>query len=132
MELLKTCARWVAFLPVAFVAAWLAWILSKFFNTMYTGGIWLLPNFVERGAIEALASGVMGAAFVYAGAITAPAHRTKVAYFLSALGLAIMGTSVYFAVLVSNYWAIWGAAWAILGLVAITAAAATGELQLSK
>ena len=53
MEQLKIGARWVAFLPVAFVAAWLAWVLSKFVNSM-TGG-WLHPV-VERGAIVALAS----------------------------------------------------------------------------
>jgi hypothetical protein len=98
MELLNICARWVAFLPVAFVAAWLAWILSKFFNGWYTGGMWLLPAFVERGAVDALASASMGAAF---------------------------------AVSVSDYWAIWSCAWAMLGLVAITVAAATGELQLA-
>jgi len=87
MKQLKIGARWVAFLPVAFVAAWLAWVLSKFVNSM-TGG-WLHPV-VERGAIVALASATMGAAFVFAGAKTAPAYRTMVAYFLGVLGLVIM------------------------------------------
>ena len=68
----------------------------------------------------------MGAAFVYAGAKTAPAYRTMVAYFLGVLGLVIMGAFIYFAVLAIDYWAIWGGAWTVLGLAAITCAAAIG------
>jgi hypothetical protein len=83
MEQLKIGARWVAFLPIAFLAAWLAWVLSKFVNSM-TGG-WLHPV-VERGAIVALASATMGAAFVYVGAKIAPAYRTTVAISSGFLG----------------------------------------------
>jgi len=73
----------------------------------------------------------MGAAFVYAGAKTAPAYRTMVAYFLGVLGLVIMGAFIYFAVLAIDYWAIWGGAWTVLGLAAVTCAAAIGELEVT-
>jgi len=68
---------------------------------------------------------------VYAGAKTAPAYRTMVAYFLGILGLVIMGAFIYFAVLAIDYSAIWGGAWNVLGLAAITCAAAIGELELT-
>jgi hypothetical protein len=130
MEQLKSFARWLAFLPAAFLGAWAAWILSKAFNGTYIESSWFIPQVVARGAVDALASAATGAAFVYAGAKTAPAQQLTVAYFLGTLGLVIVAVCEYYAVLMSDYWAIWGGAWMLLGLIGVTGAASTGELQL--
>jgi hypothetical protein len=66
--------RWILFLPGAFLAAYLTWLIIVFLNrwaAFMSGGDpdWI----VSKVFIEVVSHGAMGAVFVYAGSRIAPA-----------------------------------------------------------
>ena len=84
--------RWIVFLPIAFFAAWLGWILINVlgrFSLSFVG--FDADSFLGQYYFNSAGSVAMGAAFVYIGAIIAPSHQKNVAYALAGLGLVIGG-----------------------------------------
>lgn len=98
--------RWLGFIPGAFLAAWLAWLLIFFGNklSMWTMGI-NSDGFLFRLFIEIISNGFMGAAFVYAGSRIAPDSRKMVAYVLAVIAVLIAGFIAFPAIAYQNWWA---------------------------
>ncbi|MBU2496168.1 MAG: hypothetical protein KJ935_06710 [Candidatus Omnitrophica bacterium] len=122
--------RWIAFLPSALVTAWLSWFVVALLNRI-TMAMWLDPNsFLSKVFIEFISHAVMGAAFVYVGAKIAPVHNKIIAYALAGIGLIAAGFMLSFAIMVANYWAIWGDVSLILGCGVTAYSVVTGETDL--
>lgn len=67
-------------MPVALLAAWLAWLVVAFLNKVTVGMRGIDPDsFLSRAFVEFISHAVMGAAFVYVGAKVAPMHHKVVA-----------------------------------------------------
>lgn len=123
--------RWVAFLPAALLAAWVAWLLVMLGNRLTMGMQGINPDsFLSRAFIEFISHAAMGAAFVYAGAKVAPAHHRIVAYVLAGLGLVAAGFLLFPAFMVANYWAIWAGISLAIGVGATAYSVSTGEVEL--
>lgn len=102
--------RWIAFLPVAFASAWLAWIV------MNVLGRWSLTFAgVEAGSFFDLvfqtttAHAVMGGVFVVIGTKIAPTHRRVVIFILAGIAVLLSGASVFAGAVVQDWWAMAGA-----------------------
>lgn len=123
--------RWITFLPGAFLTAWLAWFLVALLNriTMGMQGI-DLNSFLSRIYIEFISHAVMGAAFVYVGAKVAPLHNKIIAYVLAGVGLIAFGFMLFPAIMVTNYWAIWGGVSLIFGCSVTAYSVFAGETFL--
>ena len=123
--------RWVAFLPAALLAAWLAWLLVMFGNRLTMGMQGINPDsFLSRAFIEFISNAAMGAAFVYGGAKVAPAHHRVVAYVLAGFGLVAAGFLLFPAFMVSDYWAIWGGISLVFSVGVTAYSVSTGEVEL--
>jgi hypothetical protein len=123
--------RWIAFLPGAFITAWLAWFLVALLNRITMGMSGIDPNsFISRFFIEFISHTVMGAAFVYVGAKVAPHHKKIIAYILAGIGLIAAGFMLFPAIMVANYWAIWGGVSLILGCGVTAYSVFVGETDL--
>ena len=123
--------RWVAFLPAALLAAWVAWLLVMLGNRLTMGMQGINPDsFLSRTFIEFISHAAMGAAFVYAGAKVAPAHHRIVAYVLAGLGLVAAGFLLFPAFMVANYWAIWAGISLAIGVGATAYSVSIGEVEL--
>jgi hypothetical protein len=123
--------RWIAFLPGAFLTAWLAWFVVALLNRFTMAMSGLDPNsFLSKVFIEFISHAVMGAAFVYVGAKIAPLHNKVVAYALAGIGLIAAGFMIFPAIMVANYWAIWGGVSLIIGCGVTAYSVFTGETDL--
>jgi hypothetical protein len=123
--------RWIAFLPGAFLTAWLAWFVSGLLNRITMAMSGLDPNsFLSKVCIEFISNAVMGAAFVYVGAKIAPLHNKIIAYSLAGIGLIAAGFMLFPAIMVTNYWSIWGGVSLILGCSVTAYSVFTGETDL--
>jgi len=62
--------RWVLFIPVALIAAWITWLIVYYLNQLTLGvrGV-ETDSFLIKFFIESISSAAMGGVFVYAGAI---------------------------------------------------------------
>lgn len=123
--------RWVSFLPVAVIAAWLAWIAVNIAGRFSLGWVGITPDDFQ-GKLYFMTAGhaAMGAAFVYAGAKLAPAHKVIVGFVLGGLGIIIAGFLLYPAMLVLDWWAIWGGICTALGAGAVVWSVHAGEIDL--
>ncbi len=63
-------------------------------------------GFLNKLLIEVISSGVMGAAFVYAGSRIAPSNRKVVVYILAVIAILIAGFLGFPAIIQQNWWAI--------------------------
>lgn len=127
----KVVIRWVSFLPAAVLAAWATWLIVALLNKLTMGMQGIDPNsFLSRVYIEFISHAAMGAAFVYVGAKVAPIHHKIVAYALAAFGLVAAGFMLFTAVMVSNYWAVWGGLSLILGVGVTAYSVNVGDLKL--
>lgn len=65
----KLVFRWIAFLPAALLAAWLAWFVVMLGNKVAVGMQGTDPDsFLARAFNEFISHAALGATFVYAGA----------------------------------------------------------------
>ena len=126
---LKNMLRWIIVLPVAFIAAWLAWRITK--AGMDLQGL-VSDSFLSRVGVEFFSHFAMGIVFIYAGAAIAPSHRTGVAYMLASLGLVLAAFMLFPAFMIADYWAVWaGTSW-IMGLCFVTYSLRIGEVTLER
>jgi len=109
--------RWIAFLPGAFLGAWLAWILINIFGRFSLSSIGIdYDSFLGQLYFNTAGNVFMGLAFVYTGAKIAPSHRIKITYILAGTGLILGGFLLYPLLMVGDLWGIWGAICIILGI----------------
>ena len=65
-------------------------------------------SFFSRLFIDGISQGALGAAAIYAGSFVAPSNKTIVALVLSGLILVSGGFLMFPAVLLSDWWAVYG------------------------
>jgi len=124
-------ARWVLVLPAAFAASWAAYLVVTVLNRLTMGMQGIdADGFLTRIFIEAISSGAMGCAFVFAGAKIAPREQNKVGFGLVAIGLVLAGVMLFPAIWMTNWWAVWSGVSLAAGLVAAAAAIHSGEMKL--
>lgn len=124
-------ARWILVLPTALAASWAAYLVVTALNRLTMGMQGIdVDGFLTRVFIEAMSSGSMGWAFVFAGARTAPREQSKVGFGLVALGLVLSGVMLFPAIWTKNWWAVWSGVCLAAGLAATAAAIHSGEMKL--
>jgi hypothetical protein len=98
--------RWLAFVPCAALAAWLAWlaVFSGIKFILRMKGITLPNDFTYIVLPRIISSSVLGAVFVYTGLFIAPANRKRVAYILGGLIVALAAGAAYTAVTRMHWW----------------------------
>jgi len=116
-------------LPAAALAGLLASILVNAGNriTMWMQG-YDPDSFVPRLFIDAISSAVMGAGTVWAGARTAPSHKTVVVFVLAAVSIAVAGMMSFPAIITRSGWAIYAIIWWIVGASAVAWSVYSGEM----
>ena len=123
--------RWIVFIPLASLSAWLAWIIFNFlgkFSFFYAGAD--IDSFLGQLYLNTIGHIAMGAAFVYAGAKIVPSHKLIVVYVLAGLGLVFSGILLYPAVMVADWWAVWGGVSLIAGIGIIVYSIYAGEIDI--
>ena len=123
--------RWIGFLPAAFAAAWVAWILINVLGRFSLGWAGIEPDDF-RGKLYFMVAGhaVMGAAFVYAGAIVAPYYKVVVCFVLGGLGIIIAGFLLFPAVFVEDWWAVVGSICVGIGAGVVVWSVHAGEADI--
>jgi hypothetical protein len=123
--------RWLGFVPGAFIAAWLAWLLIFFGNKVSMWMMGINPDgFINKLFIEVISNGAMGAAFVYIGSRIAPVNRKVVAYILAVIAMLIAGFLAFPAIVQQNWWAVVGVIAMAGGAGLVVYQVAEGELDL--
>lgn len=123
--------RWIGFLPGAFLAAWLAYLLIFWGNKLSMWSMGINPNsFIDKLFIEVMSNGGMGAAFVYAGSRIVPSNRKVVAYVLSVVAILIAGFLAFPAIAQQNWWAVVGVIAMATGAAFVVYSVTEGELDL--
>ena len=123
--------RWLGFVPGAFAAAWLAWLLALFGYKLSMSGIGMNPDgFINKLVIEIVSNGAMGAAFVYAGSRIAPSNRKVIAYVLAFVAVLIAGFLAFPAIAQQDWWAVVGVITMAGGAGLVVYQVAEGELDL--
>lgn len=123
--------RWIVFLPGAVGSAWLAWILINIlgrFSLVYAGV--QSDSFLGQFYFNTAGHAAMAAAFVFIGAKIAPSYRRIIVYCLAGVGLVISGFMLFSAIMIKNYWAIWGGLCVIIGVGAVTYSIYKGETEI--
>jgi len=87
--------------------------------------------FIGRAYVEAVSALCMGIAFVYVGAKVSPTHRKQTSLALAGLGLLVVGISMTFGMMRTNYWAVWADVFAGLGAGGAAFAINRGEINLT-
>ncbi len=101
--------RWIAVLPSALLGGWLAWILVKGLNRITFAWQGIDPDsFFSRVFIEGISHGALGAAAVYVGARLAPSHKRIVVFILATLLVAAAGFLLFPAIVLRDWWAVYG------------------------
>jgi hypothetical protein len=123
--------RWIGCLPVAVAAAWLAWIVVNILGRFSLGFVGIGPDDFQ-GKLYFMTAGhaAMGVAFVYVGAKIAPCHRVLVAFVLGGIGIIVAGFLLFPAVMVRDWWAVWGGLLVAIGAGAVVYAIHAGETDI--
>jgi len=112
-----TGLRWVAVLPAAILAAFVASIALTLLGWWNAGAMYLNPEaFLVRLPNTILKSLAEVAAFLIVGAIVAPSHRKIVVYVLGGLGLLSSGASCLTSLMRADYWLVFAHAVGAFGL----------------
>ena len=123
--------RWILFIPSAVLTAWLAWFLVLHLNRIAMLFSGIDPNsFLTKVCIEYISHFAMGAAFIYVGAKVAPFHKKIISCILVGIGLIVAGFMLFPAIMVANYWTIWGCISLILGCAFSAYSVFAGETDL--
>ena len=123
--------RWIVFLPVAVLAAWLAWYVVNILGRFSLGFVGIGPEDF-RGKLYFMTAGhaAMGAAFAYIGTKIAPYHRVVVAFILGGIGIIVAGFLLFPAVMVRDWWAVWGGLFVAIGAGAVVYFVHAGETDI--
>ena len=123
--------RWAGFLPAAFLAAWLAWIVINILGRFSLGYVGVTAEDFQ-GKLYFMTAGhaAMGAAFVYVGAKIAPAYRVIVAFVMGGIAIVVSGFLLFPAVMVKDWWAVWGGFFVAIGAGIVVWAVHTGGADI--
>jgi len=123
--------RWIGFLPVTVLAAWLAWYVVNILGRFSLGFVGIGPEDFQ-GKLYFMTAGhaAMGAAFVYVGAKIAPYHRVVVAFILGGIGIIVAGFLLFPAVMVRDWWAVWGGLFVAIGAGVVVYFVHAGETDI--
>lgn len=112
--------RWLGALPVALFAGWSAWIVMTVLSRI-SFGFMIIANdsFIARAYSATIAHAAMGAAFVYAGACTAPKRQLIVAVILTGLATVASGFLIFPALMLRDWWAACGGVFIAVGAGAL-------------
>ncbi len=123
--------RWIGFLPVAVLAAWVAWYVVNILGRFSLGFVGIGPEDFQ-GKLYFMTAGhsAMGAAFVYVGAKIAPYHLVVVAFILGGIGIIVAGFLLFPAVMVRDWWAVWGGLFFAIGAGAVVYFVHAGETDI--
>jgi hypothetical protein len=130
-EKAKLVGRWIAFGPVAALAAFVTPFTVKLINRLGLFWVGLDPDWLlSRAYIEALAGLGMGAVFVYVGARVAPNHKRNATVTLAGVALVLTGGALFADLLVADYWAVWQGAFFAVGACAVSYSIVKGEITI--
>ena len=97
--------RWLAFLPVAILAAIVAQFLTNILNTFSLSYVFIEPgSFLGKIRILLIGNVVFGAVLVFVGAFIAPTRKHFVAAVLAGLLLIGTGAVTVLAIFSKQYW----------------------------
>ena len=123
--------RWVGFLPAAALAAWLAWIVVNILGRFSLGYTGVAPeDFLGKFYFNTAGHAAMGGAFVYVGAKIAPSYKVIVAFVLGGLGIIVAGFLLFPAVMVRDWWAVWGGFCVAVGAGSLVYSVHAGETDI--
>ena len=123
--------RWIGFLPVAVLAAWLAWIVVNILGRFSLGWAGITPeDFQGKLYFVTVGHAAMGAAFVYVGAKIAPYHKVVVSFILGGTGIIVAGFLLFPAVMVKDWWAVWGGLCVAIGAGVVVYSVHIGETDI--
>ncbi len=129
MDKAKTVARWIAFCPVACLAAFVTPAAIYFSNRFFLFWGGLDPDgFLGHTYIEAIAGIATGFVFIYVGAGIAPARKKTIAISFAALGLLFAGAGILATLALQRYWQTVQAGFSAVGLSVTAWAVLKGEL----
>lgn len=123
--------RWIGFLPVAVLASLLAWYVVNILGRFSLGFVGIGPeDFVGKLYFMTAGHGAMGAAFVYVGAKIAPYYRVVMAFILGGIGILVAGFMLFAAIMVRDWWAVWGSLYVAIGAGAVVYGVHAGETDI--
>jgi len=122
--------RWVLCLPIALSGAWAARTALKVIVTFGPDDMLAANAFVSHLRVTTVSDGAMGVAFVYLGALVAPAHRRRVGSILGVLALLVSGAAVLARLLQHDSWAAFAAACTAVGAGGTAYAIHVGRIGL--
>ncbi|MDF9392559.1 MULTISPECIES: hypothetical protein [Methylococcus] len=123
--------RWFGLLPIAVLAAWLAWIAVNILGRFSLGSVGVTPDdFIGKLYFMTAGHAAIGIAFVYVGAKIAPVRRVIVAFILGGTGIVVSGFLLFPALMVRDWWAVWGGLFVAVGAGAVVWAVHVGEIDL--
>lgn len=123
--------RWIGFLPVTVLAAWLAWYVVNILGRFSLGFVGIgTEDFQGKLYFMTAGHAAMGAAFVYVGAKIAPYHRVVVAFILGGIGIIVAGFLLFPAVMVRDWWAVWGGLFVAIGAGVVVYFVHAGETDI--
>jgi hypothetical protein len=109
--------RWIAFLPAAFVGAWVTWIVVSVLSRWSLGYAGVESgSFLDTVFQTTSAHAIMGGAFVVIGTkIAPPGQRRIVVYVLAGVAVLACGMLLVPAIMTRNWWSVIGAVFTALG-----------------
>jgi hypothetical protein len=123
--------RWIGFIPVAFLGAWLTRIVViLFYKSMLMRGI-DANDFIPTLIALVSSCGAQGAAFVYIGSNIVPSNQKIVTYLLTVLIVLIAGFLAFPAVIQSEWLAIVGYIATSLGAGMVAYKVSEKEIEFS-
>lgn len=104
-----TAFRWLAFIPGAFIAGLLSYLLIFYSNKLSMRMMGIdTEGFINTTILVALSGAAQGTSFVYAGARIAPSNRKAVSYGLAVFAILIAGFMAFPAIAQQNWSALVG------------------------
>lgn len=123
--------RWIGFVPLAILAAWLAWFTFTVLGIFSFVRFGVDPEtFQAKLSVVTTGHAATGAAFVYVGAKIAPYHRIIVAFVLGGIGIIVAGFLLFPAVMARDWWAVWGGLFVAIGAGVVVYAVHVGETDI--
>ena len=129
-SLWTSAVRWMAMLPGAVGAAWVAHILIVLGN-QWTMAPYVDPDsFLAKAFIAFMSHAALGGVAVYVACVIAPSHEAKVAAAMTALLLILAGFAVYEGISNPDSWLVFAGICLSLGACIIGYGIFSGEIRI--
>ena len=117
--------------PVAAICGYLAWPIANILWGFTTARYVDPESFFAQVNFHAVTNIAIGAAFVYSATLIAPAKKIIVAIVFAGLALLLSGAMLFAAIMVNNYWAIFGAAFMNVGSCGVAYSIYSGAISFN-